>query len=74
MVKVKRNILKSTERLDDLSTITYKDVATLSKYLRPRGGLSARYYNHVSAKAQRKITREIKRARHLGLLPFIIQA
>jgi len=55
---------------DPTKTIDYKDVALLSKFMSERGRILSRKLTGLSAFNQRKLTREIKRAQHLGLLPF----
>ncbi|MCB0137779.1 MAG: 30S ribosomal protein S18, partial [Caldilineaceae bacterium] len=40
------------------------------RFLDRRGRILSRRKTRVSAKVQRKIVREIKRARHLALLPY----
>ena len=51
----------------------YWDVVTLRRFLNDRGRIVSRGRGGCCAKHQRRISREIKRARHLGLLPFTIQ-
>lgn len=48
----------------------YKDYKELSKYVSDRAKIIARIYSGVCSKHQRKLSQSIKRARHLGLLPF----
>ena len=50
---------------------SYKDVAILSRYISERARIIGRDRSGICAKHQRRIAREIKRARHLGLLPFV---
>jgi len=57
----------SDVRYDD---IDYKNIGLLSRFLDRRGRILSRRKTRVSAKVQRKIVREIKRARHLALLPY----
>ena len=52
-------------------TIDYKDVKTLSHYISERGKITPSRISGVPQKEQRMLTRAIKRARHLGLLPFV---
>lgn len=47
------------------------DVAGLTKYVTERGKILGRTKTGVSAKDQRRLTKFIKYARHLGLLPFV---
>ena len=51
--------------------INYKDIKTLSRYITERGKIVPSRISGVSQKDQRILSREIKRARHLGLLPFV---
>ena len=51
--------------------LDYKDLETLKKYLSDRGKIVNRGRSGVCAKHQRDLAREIKRARHLALLPFV---
>jgi len=48
----------------------YKDSEILSKFITERGKIMPRAYSGVCAKHQRHLSLEIKRARHLGLLPY----
>jgi small subunit ribosomal protein S18 len=52
----------------------YRDTDLLSKFLSERGKILGRSRTGVCSKHQRKLTQEIKRARHVALLPFIIRA
>lgn len=49
----------------------YKDYKRLSNFLSDRARILSSARTGVCARHQRKLGREIKRARHLGLLPFI---
>jgi len=49
----------------------YKDVETLSKYMSDRAKVIGKARTGICAKHQRRISVAIKRARHLGLLPYI---
>ena len=51
------------------SKINYKDVYILKKYITTRGRILQSERTGVSAKCQRKLAREIKRARYMALLP-----
>jgi small subunit ribosomal protein S18 len=54
-------------RVDD---INFKNISLLSRFLDRRGRIMSRRKTRVSAKVQRRVVREIKRARHLALLPY----
>ncbi len=58
---------------DNAPAIDYKDVKLLQRYLSERGKIVPSRITAVSAKKQRVLSRAIKRARFLGLLPFIIK-
>ena len=49
----------------------YKDPSRLKKFLTERGKVLPRRMTGLSAKQQRQISLAIKRARHLGLLPYV---
>jgi len=54
-------------------TIDYRDVRLLQRFLTERGKIVPSRISAVSAKKQRILAQAIKRARHLGLLPYIIR-
>jgi len=51
--------------------VDYKDVETLKKFLTPHARVQSRRRSSAPAKAQRSITLAIKRARFMGLLPYV---
>ncbi len=51
--------------------IDYKDIETLKKYINERGKILPRRVTGACAKHQRHIAGEIKKARIIGLLPFV---
>ena len=55
------------------SEIDYKDVKTLQRYVSERGKIVPSRITAVSAKKQRALAQAIKRARFLGLLPYVIR-
>ena len=50
--------------------ISYKNYEKLARFMNDRAKVSGRKRTGLSAKQQKLLTREIKRARILGLLPF----
>lgn len=48
----------------------YKDVETLEKYMSDRAKILGKDRTGICAKHQRLLSLAIKRARHLGLLPY----
>jgi small subunit ribosomal protein S18 len=57
----------------DAPKIDYKDVRLLQGFISERGKIVPSRITAVSAKKQRELTQAIKRARHLGLLPYLAQ-
>lgn len=51
--------------------VDYKDTELLKKFLNPHGRILARKRTGVSAKHQRMIALAVKRARFMGLLPYV---
>jgi small subunit ribosomal protein S18 len=54
-----------------IDNIDYKDVELLSRFISERGKILPRRVTGTCAKHQRKLTIAIKRARIMGLLPFV---
>lgn len=54
-----------------ITHVDYKDVAILKRFLNPNGRLMGRTRTGLSAGNQRKVARAVKRARQMGLLPYI---
>ncbi len=52
--------------------IDYKDTEILKKFIDPHGRIVNRRRSGLTAKHQRELTEAIKRARFMGLLPFIM--
>ncbi len=53
--------------------IDYKDVETLKRFITERGKILPRRITGVSAHHQRKLEKQIKRARQIALLPFVAE-
>ena len=53
--------------------IDYKDVRLLQRYVSERGKIVPSRITAVSAKKQRELAKAIKRARFIGLLPYVIK-
>jgi small subunit ribosomal protein S18 len=51
--------------------IDYKDVDLLRKYITERGKIFPRRITGFTAKQQRELTKSIKRARQMALLPYV---
>lgn len=59
--------IKSGEAID------YKNIDLLSQFITEQGKILPRRVNGISAKQQRAVTKAIKQARFLALLPFLNQ-
>ena len=55
---------------DKVTTIDYKDVSKLRRYVSERGKILPRRITGNCAKHQRALTTAIKRARHVSLMPY----
>ena len=53
--------------------IDYKDIKLLQRFVSERGKIVPSRITAVSAKKQRALAKAIKRARFLGLLPYVIR-
>ena len=55
-----------------ISYIDYKDVDNLRKFINRQGRINHHQNTYLVAKTQRRLTKAIKRARQMALLPYII--
>ena len=55
----------------DLEYVDYKDTDLLKRFINEQGKLLPRRITGVSAPFQRQLTRAVKRARHLALIPYV---
>jgi small subunit ribosomal protein S18 len=58
---------------ENAPVIDYKDVKLLQRFVSERGKIVPSRITAVSAKKQRELARAIKRARFLGLLPYLLR-
>lgn len=58
---------------DNAPKIDYKDMKLLQRFISERGKILPSRITAVSAKKQRELAQAIKRARQIGLLPFIVK-
>lgn len=58
--------------VDKIDYIDYKDVRLLMMALGDRGKIQPRRISGTCARCQRGLTRAIKRARQLALIPYVI--
>ena len=52
-------------------SVKYSDVPIITKYINEKGKILPRRMTGACAKHQRHIAREVKRARFMGLIPFV---
>ncbi len=57
----------------NIKHIDYKDTEILKKFINPHGRMINRKRTGVTAKYQRQLATAIKRARFIGLLPYVVR-
>jgi small subunit ribosomal protein S18 len=55
------------------TVVDYKDAAFLKRYISERGKILGRIRTDICAKHQRQVTKSIKRARYVALLPYVVK-
>ena len=55
----------------DVEYVDYKDIELMKRYLNEQGKILPRRVSNVPAHFQRQLTRAVKHARHLALIPFV---
>jgi small subunit ribosomal protein S18 len=58
---------------EQVAVIDYKDVKFLQRYVSSVGKIENRKRTGASMKHQRMLAKALKRARHMALLPFVVQ-
>jgi len=58
--------------IQKIETVDYKDVALLRRFINEHGRIVPCRQSGNTAKQQRMVTRAIKRAREVALLPFVV--
>lgn len=56
---------------NDIRHVDYKDVDLIRQFVNPHGRILSRRRSNLTAKQQRAVEAAIKRARFMGLLPYI---
>lgn len=56
---------------NEINYFDYKDFKTLQRFVNPYGQIESRKKTGLSEKQQRALTKAVKRARHIALLPFV---
>ncbi len=68
---IKKKICKF--KPEEIQTIDYKDVNRLRFFITERGKIIPSRISGAGAKSQRFLTRQIKRARQIALLPYVAE-
>ena len=55
----------------NIKYVDYKDTEILKKFLNPHGRILSNRRTGISAKYQRQLATAVKRARFMGLLPYV---
>ncbi len=56
---------------NNIKFIDYKDIELLKRFLAPNARILSKKRTGVTAKNQRSLSQAVKRARFMGLLPFV---
>ena len=56
---------------NDIRHVDYKDVDLLRQFINPHGRIMSRKRTSLTAKQQRAVEAAVKRARFMGLLPYV---
>ncbi len=68
---IRKKVCKFTP--EEIETIDYKDISRLRYFVTERGKIIPSRISGASAKSQRYLVRQIKRARQIALLPFVAE-
>lgn len=69
VIRFKKNCIFCKKEVE----IDYKNVEMVKKHLTNRGKIKSRRITGVCAKHQRKLTKEIQRARFMNLVPYVVK-
>jgi small subunit ribosomal protein S18 len=59
---------------DKVEQVDYKDVPTLRKFISDRGKIRSRRITGACRRHQNQVSRAVKRARELALLPYVAES
>lgn len=54
-----------------MTTVDYKDTQTLRRFMSPHAKILSHHRTGTCPKHQRMVTKALKKARHMALLPFV---
>ena len=58
---------------NNIKHVDYKCIELLERFIGPHGNILSRKRTGLSAKYQRQVENAIKRARFMGLMPYIVK-
>ena len=64
--QLRKRMMRSISKKD----IEWKNTPLMTKFLNPQGKLLNRYQSRLPTSTHRKVAKEVKKMRHLGILPF----
>lgn len=56
---------------NDIQYVDYKDIDLLKQFINPHGRIVSRKRTGLTARQQRSVEAAVKRARFMGLLPYV---
>lgn len=59
--------------VDKITRIDYKDIGRLRQAITEHGKIKSRRITGTCASHQRKVAMAVKRARHMALMPFVVE-
>lgn len=71
-MEIKKTAKKACFFCEEKKDPSYKNYAELERFISERGKIVSRRQTGVCSKHQRMLSREIKRARQLALLPYLV--
>jgi len=63
--------MKNLRSTQNTKVIDYKDTETLKRFINPHGRILSKQRTGLTAKDQRLVAEAVKRARFMGLLPYV---
>lgn len=71
--RIIKGVPKKCYFCDEKKSPSFEDVATAQRFLTERGKIIPRSRSGLCSKHQKALARNIKHARHLALLPFVVR-
>ena len=68
-----RSIKNQSSPIEPGYIIRYRDIELLRSFLRDQGKILPRKSTHLTVKQQKQLSKAVKRARMLKLLPYVIK-